>query len=130
MAKREIKRTDVDGAANDTPGNSETDEAEKQDGQQTPPETNKPDTPSEPKAPETDKPDEKPDEKKNKDLPPEKKAHPEEKIKPLNETVVVAKVPTVIVVRVLHKLILFNDGRKMRREKIVPGKPVTIKITQ
>jgi len=107
MAKREIKR-DIPSEVSNTPKGDETMLAEV-DEVKTPPADTPGDQPKETDAP---------------------KAETPKKTVPLNETVSVAKVPTVIVIRVLNKLIMFNDGRKMRRAEIVPGKPVTITITQ
>ena len=62
-------------------------------------------------------------------LPAEKQARPEE-VKPVDVTAVIRKIPSIMAIRVLRGMLFYNDGYKMRREKLVPGKPVTVRITQ
>ena len=49
--------------------------------------------------------------------------------KPLNETIVLGKMP-MITVRVIGGQVIFNDGTRMRRAAIVKGKPVTVTLKQ
>lgn len=51
-------------------------------------------------------------------------------VKPLDVSVTFSKLPAYMAIRVLRQIILFNDGNRMRRENLVPGKPITVRITQ
>ena len=62
-------------------------------------------------------------------LPAEKQARPVE-VKPVDVTATIRKVPSIMAIRVLRGMLFYNDGYKMRREKLIPGKPVTVRITQ
>ena len=68
-------------------------------------------------------------EKQAKALPAEKQARPVE-VKPVDVTATIRKVPSIMAIRVLRGMLFYNDGYKMRREKLIPGKPVTVRITQ
>jgi hypothetical protein len=65
-------------------------------------------------------------------LPAETPARPVKpvEVKDTDFSVTFDKFPSYMAIRILRNVVLFNDGRKMRRENIVPGKPVTIEITQ
>ena len=67
-------------------------------------------------------------------LPAEKPARPVEKkvvdVKDADFSVTFDKFPSYMAIRILRKVVLFNDGRKMRRENIVPSKPVIVEIKQ
>ena len=62
-------------------------------------------------------------------LPAEKQARPVE-VKLVDATVTISKRPAVVAIRVLREIVLFNDGYKMRREKLDPSKPVIVRISQ
>ena len=51
-------------------------------------------------------------------------------VKPVDVTATIRKVPSIMAIRVLRGMLFYNDGYKMRREKLIPGKPVTVRITQ
>jgi hypothetical protein len=48
----------------------------------------------------------------------------------LDVSVTVSKRPAVVAIRALRGVILFNDGFKMRKEKLDPDKPVIVRISQ
>ena len=61
-------------------------------------------------------------------LPAEKQARPKE-VKPLDVTITV-KAPGIFVMRVWNGMVLFPEKRKLSKIPIVPGKPVTVRVTQ
>jgi hypothetical protein len=61
-------------------------------------------------------------------LPAEKQARPKE-TKPLDVTITV-KAPGIFVMRVWNGMVLFPEKRKLSKIPIVPGKPVTVRVTQ
>lgn len=44
--------------------------------------------------------------------------------------VTISKRPSVVAIRALRGVLLFNDGFKMRKEKLDPAKPVIVRISQ
>lgn len=58
----------------------------------------------------------------------EKQARPKE-VKPLDVTITV-KAPGIFVMRVWSGMVLFPEKRKLSKIPIVPGKPVTVRVTQ
>lgn len=61
-------------------------------------------------------------------LPAEKPTRPKE-VKPLDVTITV-KAPGIFVMRVWNGMVLFPEKRKLSKIPIVPGKPVTVRVTQ
>lgn len=49
--------------------------------------------------------------------------------KPLDVTITV-KAPGIFVMRVWNGMVLFPEKRKLSKIPIVPGKPVTVRVTQ
>ncbi len=62
------------------------------------------------------------------ELPAEKSARPKE-IEPLDVTITV-KAPGIFVMRVWNGMVLFPEKRRLSKIPIVPGKPVTVRVTQ